>query len=78
MSVTDPDPRAPAELLRVEVSVPLPADAAFAAFVEGMAGWWPEGTSLRAEGAPDDVTAVLEPGCEPSGVHRYTYPLVAS
>jgi uncharacterized protein YndB with AHSA1/START domain len=62
MTSTGPDLPPPAELLRVEVSVPLDADAAFALVTTGMAGWWPAGTSLRMEGAAEGVVASMTPG----------------
>jgi hypothetical protein len=50
-ALDDPGPgrlSLPADLLRVEVSVPLGAEASFALFADGMAGWWPATSPLGA------------------------------
>jgi hypothetical protein len=59
---TDAAQPATGELLRVEVTVPLDPDAAFALFVDRMATWWPAGASLRTGDPPADASTALEPG----------------
>lgn len=55
------------DMVRVEATVPLPPDRAYALFVDGVGGWWPRSVSLLPDPDPTRVAVVMEIDHEVAG-----------